>query len=209
VLVLTVVAVIVGAIFVVNRDSGRSESGSATAKVGTGPNKTLVDYFSANGITQTPVRVGEPGIPNITIPPPPGWTDAGPEIQPGAYAELFYDDAANPDDAPFIEVLLSRLDGPADPNQVLDFATGELRNLPNYQQVSEPAASTLSGFEAVQLGGLYTKSGEDRLIAQKTVVIPSPNGLFVLQLNADAPKGEAWVIQEATAWIDEQAKVAP
>ena len=204
VLALALVAVIVGVFVVVNRDSGR---GSATAKVGSGPNKTLADYFSANDITQTPLRPGEPGIPTITIPLPPGWSEAGPDTPSGAYAEILYDDATNPDDVPFVEVLISRLEGPADPAQVLEFSPGELRNLPDYRSVSEPMTSKLSGFDAVQLAGLYTKDGEERLIAQKTVVIPSPNGLFVLQMNADAPKADAPALQLATVVIDEQATI--
>ena len=57
VLALALVAVIVGVFVVVNRDSDRS--GSATAKVGSGPNKTLADYFAASNITQTPIRPGD------------------------------------------------------------------------------------------------------------------------------------------------------
>ncbi len=204
VLALSLVAVIVGVFVVVNRDSGR---GSATAKVGSGLNKTLADYFAANDITQTPVRPGAPGSPNITIPLPPGWSDAGSDTPPSAYAEILYDDATNPDDVPFVQVLLSRLEGLADLTQVLEYAPGELRNLPDYKSVSEPMASKLSGFDAVQLAGLYTKDGEQRLIAQKTVVIPSGNGLFVLQMNADAPKADAPALQLATVVIDEQATI--
>lgn len=207
VLVLALVAVIVGVIVVINRDPGHS--GSTTAKVGSGPSKTLADYFAANDITQIPVRPGEPGTPIISIPPPPGWSDAGPDTQPGAYSEFLYDDASNPEDVPFVEILFSRLDGAADPVKVLEYATGELRNLPDYRPVSEPAAGKLNGFDAVELGGLYTKDGEERLIAQKTVVIPSTNGLFVLQMNADAPKADAPALQLATVAIDEQATIAP
>lgn len=208
-LVVVLVAVMVGLFLVPNRDSERSESESATAKVGSGSNKTLSDYFAANDIAQTPVRAGEQGAPLISIPTPPGWSDAGSDVQPGAYAELLYDDASDPDDVPFVEILLSRLDGAVDPGQVLEYAPGELKNLPDYRPVSEPMASQLSKFEAVQLAGIYTKGGKERLIAQKTVVIPSPNGLFVLQMNADAPTADAPALQLATVVIDEQAKITP
>lgn len=208
-LVLTVVAVISGLFLVINRDSERSESRRDTAKTDTGPNKTLVDYFSANGITQNPVRQGDTGAPSVTIPIPAGWSDAGSDIQPGAYTGFIYDNAANPDDVPFIEVLLSRLDGAVDMAQVLRYATGELNNLPDYRPVSEPASSQLSGFEAVELGGLFTKNGEERVIAQKTVAIPTQNGMFVLQMNAEAPKADALALQLATASIDQQARIVP
>lgn len=206
-LAVVLLVVSVAVVVVVNRDSGRS--GSAPATISAGPNKTIADYLAASAITQTAIRPGESVAPIVTIPTPPGWSDSGSDTQPGVYAELLYDDAANPDNVPFIEILLSRLDGAADPAQILQFAPGELRNLPNYRPVSEPHTSKLSGFEAVQLGGLYTKDGDERLIAQKTVVIPSTNGLFVLQMNADAPTADAAALQLATAFIDQQAKITP
>lgn len=207
VLALALVSVIVGVFLVINRESGRS--GSANAKVGSGSNKTIADYFTANNITQTSVRLGEPGAPMVTIPVPPGWSDAGSDLQPGVYAELLYDDASNPDDVAFVEVLLSRLDGAADPSQLLEYAPGELRNLPDYQPVSQPMTTQLSGFDAVQLAGLYSKDGDERLIAQKTVVIPSGDGLFVLQMNADAPAADAPALQLATAFLDNRIAVEP
>lgn len=208
-LALALVAVIVGAFIGINRHSGLSQKGSATVAVGSGPNKTIADYFAASRIAQAPVRAGDPGVPLISIAPPPGWSYAEPDPKLGAYAELLFDNAADPDDVPFVEFLLSRLEGAADPSQVLEYAPGELRNLPGYSPVSEPEASKLGGFDAVQLAGLYTKGGEERIIAQKTVVIPSANGLFVLQMNADAPKDEAPAVQVVTVWIDEQAKITP
>lgn len=212
VLGLVVAAVGAGGFVVAKRDSGPPPPGSSVAGPGrTGPNKTIADYLADNDLTMTPVRVGEPGTPVVTLPMPPGWSDAGPDTPPGVYGEMLYDNATNPDDAPFIDILLSRLDGDADPAQVLEYATGELKNLPGYRAVSEPKLSQFSGFDSVQLGGLYTKTGagEERIIAQKTVVIPSPSGLFVLQMNANAPKADAPAVQQATALIDEQAKVTP
>lgn len=107
-------------------------------------------------------------------------------------------------------VLLSKVGGNADPEQILEYATGELLNLPDYVAITTPTESTMSGFDAVQLGGLYTREdGEERIIAQKTVVIPEQDGLYLLQLNVGAPKGEAPVLQEATAYLDDQAKITP
>lgn len=202
------VALIGGAVLFADREFGDSKSDSTAAKV-SGPNRTLADYFAANNITQTPVRPGDPASPVVTIPTPPYWSDAGPDTPAGMYGEWLYDDAADPDDVPFVDILLSRLDGAADPAKVLEFAPGELTNLPDYRVVSAAAPSQLNGFEAVELGGLYTKNGEERIIAQKTVVIPSGDKLFVLQINANAPKDEAFVVQQVTAMIDKQAKITP
>ena len=189
-------ALIAALVFAVGRDSPRP--------VG----ETIQTYFSQNEITSTPVRRGDPGTPAITFPLPPGWSDAGPDAPKGAYGAAFYDDSVDPDYPPSIVVLLSKLSGDADPAKILEYAPGELERLPDYKVGSKPMTSTLSGFDAVQLAGLYTREdGEQRLIAQKTVVIPAPDGLYVLQMNADAPTAEAPVLQVATVLLDEQAKI--
>ena len=43
------------------------------------PNATIADYIKQNGITETPVKRGDPGSPDIDLPFPPGWEDMGPE----------------------------------------------------------------------------------------------------------------------------------
>lgn len=208
VLALTLAAVAAGVFVLSDRVGEESNSGSSSAAKGsTGPNQTINDYFAANDVTQTPVRRGEPGTPAITFPLPPGWSDSGQDTPAWAYGEILYDSAANPDDPPFVDVLLSKVDGDADPAKILEYAPGELKNLADFKLGSDPKTSQMSGFDAVQLAGLYTRKGQERVIAQKTVVIPSAGGLFVLQLNADAPKGEAGVLQKATALFDEQTKI--
>lgn len=199
---LVVVALIAVVIFAISHRSKPSET-----RVSGGAHPTLQDYFSQNAIRSVPVLRGDPGAPAITLPLPPGWSDAGSDIPEGAYGAVFFDNSANPDYPPSIVALLSKLEGDADPEKVLEYAAGELENLPDYEPVSDPSRTTLSGFEAVQLGGLYSQGGAQRIIAQKTVLIPSGDGLFILQLNADAPKGEATVLQEATTLLDEQAKI--
>jgi len=202
VLGLVVAALVAALVFVVGRDSSSPSSGSAAM--------TIPEYFSANDITVTPVRRGEPGTPVISFTVPRGWSDAGPDAPEGAYGAAFYDNSVDPDYPPSIVVLLSKLSGNADPAKILEYAPGELENLPDYIVGSRPMTSTLSGFDAVQLSGLYTREdGEQRLIAQKTVVIPAPDGLYVLQMNADAPTAEAPILQEATVLLDEQAKITP
>ena len=67
----------------------------------------------------------------------------------------------------------------------------------------------MSGFDAVEIGGTYVKDGKKRLIAQKTVVIPGQDGLYVLQMNADALEGQEAALMEATSVIDEQTTITP
>jgi Probable lipoprotein LpqN len=93
--------------------------------------------------------------------------------------------------------------------KVLEYAPGEIQNLPGYEGASEGSPSTLSGFDATQIGGLYTRNGVRRAIAQKTVVIPGQDGLYVLQLNADGTEAQMGTLMDATTAIDEQAKITP
>lgn len=197
-------AVIATLVFVIGRDSSGPTSSRPPAA-----GETLQSYFKDNNITATPVPRGEPGAPSITFALPRGWSDAGLDTPEGAYGAAFYDPSVDQDYPTGLVVLLSKLSGDADPAKILEYAPGELQSLPDYKTISKPKASTMSGFDAIQLGGLYNREGEERIIAQKTVVIPSSNGLYVLQLNADGPKDEAGVVQELTAVLDEQAKIAP
>ncbi|MCV7237399.1 envelope biogenesis lipoprotein LpqN [Mycolicibacterium celeriflavum] len=180
----------------------------AAAKA-TGSNYTIVDYIRDNEIVETPVKRGDPGAPTIDLPFPPGWSDAGPRAPEWAYGAIVSDDPAMAQDPPTVIALVSKLTGNVDPAKVLEFAPGEIQNLPGYEGAEEGSPSELSGFDAVQIGGTYTKDGVLRAIAQKTVVIPGQDGLFVLQLNADGREDQMGALMDATAVIDEQTTITP
>lgn len=57
------------------------------------------------------------------------------------------------------------------------------------------------------LGGTYTRNGATRFIAQKTVVIPAADGLYVLQLNVDGPDAAGDVLGAATEKIDSDSTI--
>lgn len=209
-----VVALLAGCAVNTSDAPSSSNSGVAasaeTSVSSSGPNKTLRDYLAANKITETQVRPGEPGVPDIRLPvPPPGWTDAGTQTPTWAIGALVYTQIAEPQNPPTITVILSRLNGDADPAKVLEMAPGELRNLPDYQPLGEPASVSLDGKEAVQLSGTYSRDGVRRVIAQKTVAIPGPDGLYVLQINAEGREDDRPVLQGATAAIDQFTRIVP
>lgn len=200
------VAVAIGAMMLIK---GR-ESSTRPVSQPSMTSETIQSYFRQSDITATPVYRGQPGAPTINFSLPQGWSDAGPDAPPGAYAGAFFDASTDIDHPSSLVILLSKLSGTVDPAKVLEYAPGELQNLPGYKPISQPARSSLSGFDAIQLGGLYTRGdGTERVIAQKTVVIPSTDGMYVLQLNMDSPTSEAAVLQEATAVLDEQSKITP
>ncbi len=105
--------------------------------------------------------------------------------------------------------LVSKLTGNVDPAKILEFAPGEIKNLPGFEGGAEGTADELSGFDAMQLGGTYKKDGVSRAIAQKTVVIPGKDGLYVLQLNADGLEDQIGALMDATSAIDEQTTITP
>jgi hypothetical protein len=186
-----------------------SKAAPTSSAQASGPNKTIVDYIKENGITESPVHRGDPGSPTITLPFPPGWEDAGSRTPEWAYAAIVSNDPAMAQDPPTIISLVSKLTGNVDPAKILEYAQGEIKNLPGYDGAQGGQPSTLGGFDATQIGGTYTKDGVKRAIAQKTVVIPGQDALFVLQLNADGTEDQMGALMDATGVIDEQTTITP
>ena len=174
------------------------------------PNATIPDYIKQNGINESPVKRGDPGSPEINLPFPPGWEDMGPDTPKWAWGGIkFTGDPAMAAAPPTIIALLSKLQGNVDPAKILEFAPGEMKNLPGYEGDGVGSASQLAGFDAWQVGGTYVKGGAKHAVAQKTVVIPGSDGLFVLQLNADGTEDQMGVLMDATNIIDEQTTIVP
>ena len=172
--------------------------------------QTIPDYIKQNNITETAVKRGDPGSPEINLPFPPGWEDMGPETPAWAWGGIKYTGdpamAANP---PTIIALLSKLTGNVEPAKILEYAPGEMKNLPGYEGDGTGSASTLGGFDAWQIGGTYMKEGVKHAVAQKTVVIPAADGVFVLQLNADGTEDQMGPLMDPTTVIDEQTTITP
>ena len=186
-----------------------SNAAPTSSAQASGPNKTIVDYIKESGITESPVHRGDPGSPTITLPFPPGWEDAGSRTPEWAYGATVSNDPAMAQDPPTIIALVSKLTGNVDPAKILEYAPGEIKNLPGYDGAQGGQPSTLGGFDATQIGGTYTNNGVKRAIAQKTVVIPGQDALFVLQLNADGTEDQMGALMDATGVIDEQTTITP
>lgn len=186
-----------------------SEAAPTTSAQASGPNKTIVDYIRENGIVETPVKRGDPGSPTIDLPTPPGWEDAGSHTPEWAYGAIISTDPAFAADPPSIIAIVSKLTGNVDPAKILEFAPGEIKNMRGYQGSGEGTADELSGFDATQIGGTYERDGVVRAIAQKTVVIPGQDGLYILQLNADGLEDQMGALIDATSAIDDQTTITP
>lgn len=175
-----------------------------------GPNPTIADYIKENGITETPVKMGDPGAPTINLPVPDGWEPLSAEEQPDwAYGVIVYKGPDAGDDPANIVALVSKLSGDVDPQALIDVAPGELNNLPGYTAMNEGETSTLGEYPAFLLGGTWVKDGVTRVIAQKTVIIPAADGLYVLQLNADSLESSMEALGAATDVIDNDTTITP
>jgi hypothetical protein len=186
-----------------------SKAAPTSSAQASGPNKTIVDYIKESGIVESPMHRGDPGSPTITLPFPPGWEDAGSRTPAWAYGAIVSSDPAMAQGPPTIIALVSKLTGNVDPAKILEYAPGEVKNLPGYDGAAAGSPSTLAGFDATQIGGTYTKDGVKRVIAQKTVVIPGQDALYVLQLNADGTEEQMGALMDATGAIDEQTTITP
>jgi hypothetical protein len=175
----------------------------------TGPNPTIASYIQQNNIQETPVKKGDPGSPTIDMPVPDGWEPAGSDTPDWAYGAIVYKGPEGQEYTPSIVALLSKLTGNVDPQKIIDLAPGELQNLPGWKAMNEGEVSSLGEYPAYQLGGTWTQDGQTKIVAQKTVVIPGTDGLYVLQLNADGLENQGDIVGTATTAIDDQTKITP
>lgn len=171
--------------------------------------ETINEYITKNDIAEVPIKPGEPGTPTFDFPIPPQWSEAGEMTPDWAYGAIVYDNPADPNDPPDMYAIASKLTGNVTAADILEYAPAQLQDLTDFKPLAEPAKSTLSGFDAVEYAGTYTHEGKTRFVAQKTVVVPAKDGLFVLQLNGESLEGEQNVVLDATKTIDEQTTITP
>lgn len=188
--------------------SSTTKAAPSTTANASGPNYTIVDYIKDNHITETAVKRGDPGTPTVNLPVPEGWADAGAKAPDWAWGQIVFSDPAAGPVPPTITAVMSKLTG-AEAAKVLEYAPGELKNLPDYEGGNEGQTGKLAGFDAVQVGGTFVKDGQKRMIAQKTVIIPAGKDLFVLQLNAEGTEDQIGPLMDATSAIDEQTTITP
>ena len=189
--------------------STTSAEATETSAATSGENYTIAEYIKDNGITEAQIRRGADGAPTVNLPTPPGWIDAGPGTPDWAYSQIVYTDPSMPPPPPTITAIMSKLTGDVDGAKVLEFAAGELKNLPEFDGPAEGQPGKLGGFDAVQVGGTYVKDGKNLLVAQKTTVIPADDGVFVLQINAEGTEEQMGPLMDATSAIDEETTITP
>lgn len=185
---------------------------ATTTEAPPGPNYTIADYIADENIVETPIHPGDPGAPVINLAFPDGWEDAGDQTPEWAYGAIIYQgpEAEEANYIPSMIAIVSKLEGTVDPQKLIDYAGGEVQNLPGYEAMDAGEVSTLAGFPAYQIGGTYTgEDGQQLVSAQKTVVIPGQDGLYILQINVDGVPDQFGLLASATTAVDEQTTITP
>ncbi len=181
--------------------------GSATEAPAAGSN--LNQYIVDNKIAEVPFKKDQPGTPKIEFPLPPGWSPAGDMTPDWAYGAIYLGDKVKPlEESTFMYAIASKLTGNVDAQKILDLAPGQLNELPGFSPTNGgPGRAKFAGYDAVSYVGTYQWEGKSRSAGQETVVIPGKDGLFVLQLNGEAPAGQEQALVDAAAVIRAQAKI--
>lgn len=184
--------------------SSESGAGHGAPPVGA----TLNDYIVDNKISEVPFKKGDPGSPVIDFPFPPDWRLAGDKTPEWAYGAIIDDKAVDPNDPPYMYAIASKLTGEVDPEKILEYAPGQLNELPQFHTAEgAPERSKFAGYDSVTYVGTYVRDGEARAVGQQTIVIPGKDALFVLQLNGEAPKGQEQVLIDVAKLLREQTKI--
>lgn len=180
-----------------------SDAAADAPQAGANLNQYIVD----NKIAEVPFKKDQPGTPTIDFPFPPDWVSAGDQTPDWAYGAIVYSKPKDPNDQPFIYAIASKLTGDVDANKILDLASGQLDELPGFKSDGPPERGTFDGNDSVTYTGTYTWEGKPRAVGQQTIVVPGKDGLFVLQLNGEAPAGEEQVVIDAATIIREKTKI--
>jgi hypothetical protein len=187
--------------------STSSTQASPTVWAGDPGVTTLHQYIVDNKIAEVPFKKDEPGTPTIDFPFPPDWVSAGDRTPDWAYGAIVYSKPQDPNDQPFIYAIASKLTGDVDANKILDLASGQLDELPGFKSDGPPERGTFDGNDSVTYTGTYTWEGKPRAVGQQTIVVPGKDGLFVLQLNGEAPADQEQVVIDAATTIREKTKI--
>lgn len=190
--------------------SASSTSSAAPTSAQSAQVQTVDDYLKENGIEQTIVHRGDPGIPTLNLPTPDGWRDLGPDTPETSWGAIVLDDPALGNDAPAIIATMVRLSGgEPDAAKILQLAPNALKKLPGYDGPESGNPDELGGFEATIAGGTFAKDGATWLVARKTVVIPGKDGMYLLALDAQGSEEQASALMDATAQIDAETTIEP
>ncbi len=216
----TAVAVLAASVACDKHPDTESPSSSTTSPASTAPVQTstpvttspavtapsagsLAAYAKANNLTLTELRHGDPG-PKVDLPVSQGWKLVYDEPD-APFGALVLQKPTDPKIPGRIVMLMTKLGGKIDRDAIFAASNAEIIALPDFHGPQSPQTDTLAGFVTSQIGGLYQP--DQQLIAQKTVVIPTDGGAYVLRLRASGNQEDAAAMMLATSEIDKKATI--
>lgn len=191
-----------------------------------GGHPTIATYLHEVSPNVAMTHRHDPGAPIITLPMPANWSDAGPATRPFAYQTIVYHGPGAEAYAPSVTALMSKLGPEVDPQKIIDFAPGELNNMPGFVASDRGEMRTIDGRQAFMLSGTWNAPpvapapgapgapespglpAMQRLIAQYTVLVQDRAGLYVLQINVDAEAGQTEIFHRICEAIDRDTKIS-
>ena len=208
-----------------DKDKGSTSSSSSSSSAKAAPklkprkvpdatpgsaNPTIADYITQQKIQETPIHRTDAGAPKVEIQFPDGWQNAGDDTPDYAYGAIVYTGpgAENLAYTPNIIALVSRLDGPVDPDKLMSLAGGEAKNLPGFSSAGEEPG-TSAGFPAFRIAGTYDMQSGKAAFGQETVVFKGNDGLYVLQMNATSDEAQGQELFQALDSIDKSLAITP
>ncbi len=173
--------------------------------------QTVGEYLAANGVTETIVKAGEPGVPMLDLPMPDGW-ESVPEanLPKDSYGAIYLKAAEGTPNMPAIIASMERLEGGTfDVAKILELVPNAVVKLPEWSGPAVGTPSELGGFEAVAIAGTAVIDGAPTFVARKGVVIPGPEHTYLLGLDAQGPVEQQQALLDAMAVIDEGTTITP
>lgn len=169
---------------------------------------SISEYLKSEGITETPARPGDPGAPTIQMSTPAGWEPAI-DVPGDPFWAVTLIQASAPANPPIIKATLTKLSEDVSMPTIFQYAPGELENLPGYEGMGAGGDGKLGGLQAHQIGGMFDDNGVKSLVAQKTLVIKSPGGSYLLRVRASGPEVDAPALVSATGDLDDKTVITP
>lgn len=192
--------------------SGNAETTTTeTSAAAPADNRTVGEYLTANGVSQTIVKAGEPGVPVVDLPMPDGW-ESIPEsdLPQDAYGAIYLTESKGTPNPPAIIARMARLDGGTfDVTEILTLSPNAVTRLPGWDGPTTGTPSELDGNAAVNIAGNATVEDAPGFVARKTVVIEGPQNTYVLALDAQSAVDQQPAVLDAMRTIDAGTTINP
>ncbi|WP_169815555.1 LpqN/LpqT family lipoprotein [Nocardia inohanensis] len=140
---------------------------------------SIAEYLAGAGVEATPVEAGTAGAPVVTIAVPGGWQQVPAQLFPGAYG--VWTQAPEGGWADNAVVLVVKFSKAVDAKELLSFAFGDARRLPEWRD-SETDIADFGGFPSAGITGNYKVEPFQLWTYHRYVVVENGAEQYLVQL---------------------------